>query len=231
VAGGAERVVRVELGDAVTAALREMILAGELAAGTRLVETELAARFGTSRGPVRDALAELERSGLVRSEDRRGSYVCTVDVDDVDELYSLRLALEQLAVARAVPRCGVDDLAAMEAALAELASALVAGDVRAAAEADLRFHRTIVERAEHRRLADAWERLAGQVLFLMRELAAVSPTVLSDVGAHRELLDAFVAGDAPAAVAALTGHLEAARISVRQRFAPASWPSADRALG
>ena len=76
-------VMPVDLGHAVTAAIRELIMTGAVAPGDRLVETELSERFGTSRGPVRDAFKELEQSGLVVSVPRRGTFVATLTAADI----------------------------------------------------------------------------------------------------------------------------------------------------
>ena len=69
--------------------LRDRILAGEFTPGQRLAETDLAAQFGTSRGPVRTALTELESAGLVERRARRGTFVSALSDDDVDEIFSL----------------------------------------------------------------------------------------------------------------------------------------------
>jgi DNA-binding GntR family transcriptional regulator len=202
---------RTNLGARVTAELRELILTGTFAPGQRLVETELATRFATSRGPVRDALAELDRTGLVLDAGRRGTFVAELSATDMDELYTLRTALEELAVARAVERADDTDLAAMAQALDELAAGARDGDPRAVGDADMRFHRSIVGAARHRRLEDAWEGLADQTLFVMSELPDIVPHIQSDPGQHRDVYDAIVARDATRAVAAVRRHLHAAR--------------------
>lgn len=204
-----------DLGEAATAALREMILSGAVSPGERLVETELSAKFGTSRGPVRDAFKALEEAGLVRAIPRRGTFVADLSADDIDEIYSLRQSLERLAVERLAATITAEQLRALDDALDELASAQADGDRRASAEADMRFHRLIVESAAHRRLRDAWERLADQTLHLMTQLADVAPDVQAAAGDHRVIADALASGNRDDATAALTAHLEAARIAMR----------------
>ncbi len=208
---------RLDLGVAVTAALREMILSGELRPGERLVETDLARTFGTSRGPVRDALAELARVGLVSVVNRRGAFVASMSDTDIDELYSLRLALELLAVRRAAPTATDNDVASIDAALADLHAALDSGDPRSVADADMRFHRTIVAAAGHRRLLEAWEVFADQTALVMQELNVTRPDVQSNPGGHAEIAAAFAARDAERAAAALAAHLDAARESMLGR--------------
>src|SRR6202171_2476030 len=76
--------------------IEQLILRGELAVGRRVNESDLALRFGMSRGPIREALRALEESGLVRSEKNRGVFVREVSVAEADEIYDVREALEEL---------------------------------------------------------------------------------------------------------------------------------------
>lgn len=199
-----------DLSDEVTSALREMILSKRVLAGARLVETELSAQFGTSRGPVRDAFKALERSGLVVTVPRRGTFVAELTAVDIAEIYTLRAALEDLAVQQITETATDADIAAMQSALDDIEAAEGRGDGRASGEADMRFHRTIVELAGHERLLGAWERLADQTLLLMGELVRVAPDV-SSADDHRPILTAIAARDTEAARAAVRDHLIAAR--------------------
>ncbi len=213
-------VQHTDLSTAVTASLRSAIISGDLAAGSRLVETELADRFGVSRVPVRDALAELERSGLVELRARRGSFVRQMSAADVDEVYSLRVALESLAIRRAAT-AGVDR-SLLQPLLDELAAANARGDSPAIGNADMALHRALVAAADHGRLLDAWERLADQTLLLMTNLPAVDPEIQGPSGAHQAIVSHLSDGDADQAEAALVEHLEAARAAMLDRVGPAS---------
>ena len=84
-----------QLWEAVSERLRDEILEGRLPAGTRLVETELAERFGVSRCPVRDALQELSRTGLTVDLPRRGTFVSSLTEGDLVEVYVIRSAIEE----------------------------------------------------------------------------------------------------------------------------------------
>jgi DNA-binding GntR family transcriptional regulator len=88
----------------VHAEIEQLILRGELAIGQRVTETELATRFGTSRGPIREALRTLEESRLVRSEKHRGVFVREISVAEADEIYDVREALDQLIGQRVAER-------------------------------------------------------------------------------------------------------------------------------
>src|ERR1041384_8231509 len=87
----------LELWEVVRAEIRNLIIMGEFAPGERLVESTLAKRFQVSRGPVRTALMELERVGLVVSVPRRGIQVSTFDRSDIDELFDVVTAIERMA--------------------------------------------------------------------------------------------------------------------------------------
>jgi len=200
----------MDLGHAVTAAIRELIMTGAVAPGERLVETELSARFGTSRGPVRDAFKELEQSGLVVSIPRRGTFVATMTANDIHEIYTLRLALEKLAIRRTALVATDENVAEMRAAIDRLKIAQQSGNRRSGAEADIAIHRLIVRTAGHDRLTEAWERLADQTLLLMAELMDLLLDVQHAAGEHDTLVNAIAAHDVDAAQSALSEHLTAA---------------------
>ena len=90
--------------------IEQLILRGELGVGRRINESELAVRFGTSRGPVREALRALEESRLVRSEKNRGVFVREISVAEADEIYDIREALDQLIGQRVAERATPDQL-------------------------------------------------------------------------------------------------------------------------
>ena len=196
-------VMPVDLGHAVTAAIRELIMTGAVAPGDRLVETELSERFGTSRGPVRDAFKELEQSGLVVSVPRRGTFVATLTAADIHEIYTLRLALEKLAIVTTATIATDHDIAAMRAAVERLTEAQRTSDRRAGAEADIAIHRLVVRTAGHERLTD-------QTLLLMAELMDLLLDVQHAAGDHDALVNAIADHDVAGAEAALTDHLLAA---------------------
>jgi DNA-binding GntR family transcriptional regulator len=94
--------------------LRSAILGGTLAGGTRLVQTELAAQLEVSTTPVREALRDLDTEGLVFFDPHRGAVVRSLDIDEVREIYELRITLEPLMVRRVVDRLTDEQLAEAE---------------------------------------------------------------------------------------------------------------------
>ena len=121
--------------------LRSRILSGELPANSRLKEQELAARLSISRTPVREALARLEMEGLVRRSPRRGATVSSVELDEVDEIYEIRAALEVLVARRACERATEEEIEEMGQALRRAQRCLEEGDVEALLKNTVHFHR------------------------------------------------------------------------------------------
>lgn len=114
---------RTVTGD-VIARLRDDIRSGELAPGSRLLQLEIAARYGVSSTPVREAFSALEREGLLVSSPHRGVVVFRPTVEDLRETYEIRIALESLSIAAAVPRLGEADLDELDDLIAQMADAV-----------------------------------------------------------------------------------------------------------
>ena len=199
-----------QLWEAVSDQLRDEILDGRLPAGSRLVETDLAARFGVSRGPVRDALQELARSGLAVDVPRRGTFVSSLTERDLSEVYVIRQAIEEAAVRLTIGRASDADVAAMMDAVLAAEAAYEAGDLATAWEADMAFHRTYCQLSGNGRLLDLFDHLASQTMLLMRtsleshaSLAWTPPVEL-----HRHIATAIAGRDATAAAAAVAKHYQ-----------------------
>ena len=105
---------------AVAEELRRMIMAGELKAGTRLRQVELAERFSVSTTPVREAFVLLARAGLVRHDAQRGVVVFAPTVQDVRENYEIRIALEPLATELAAAHISADELERIDDVVSEM---------------------------------------------------------------------------------------------------------------
>jgi len=116
------------------------IVDGELADGTRIREQDLASRYGASRSPVREAIALLDRRGLVRSEPRRGTYVVGQSLDVIADLFNMRAALIGLAVRYIARRRDPDALAQLGEAIAAVAAAAERPSISALAFAHLGAH-------------------------------------------------------------------------------------------
>lgn len=136
------------------ARLRDAIVDGSLAPGEQLRDAELATRLGVSRTPVREALLELARAGLVHATPGRSTVVAPLDPGAIRDAQAVVGALHAVAVRAAVPRLTEAHLDEMRAANDAFAAAQRAGDVDAALEADDRFHRVAVDAAGNAAVAD-----------------------------------------------------------------------------
>ncbi|MCD0445414.1 GntR family transcriptional regulator [Glycomyces sp. A-F 0318] len=192
--------------------LREMITRGVLAPGERLKETELAESMAVSRGPVREAISILERDGLIELQRHRGARVITLTYDDIEEVYSLRLAIERLAMERCAARVTGAVLEAMDDVIARM-KALTGpdgGGDRAAPDhvaLDLEFHDLVYEAADHARLRRTWALLRSQVSMFLNARTDREDFRSSAWSEHAELRDVLAQGDPAAAAAAIEKHI------------------------
>jgi DNA-binding GntR family transcriptional regulator len=199
-----------QLWESVADQLRDEILDGRLPAGIRLVETELAERFGVSRGPVRDALAELAREGLALDLPRRGTFVSSLTEADLADVYVIRRAIEEAAVRLAIEHATDEEIAEMYAALQATEEAYAGGDLAAAWEADMAFHRSYCRMSANGRLLSLFEELASQTVLLMRTALATHASLgwTPPVEFHRHIADGIRGRDPEAAVAAVGVHYQ-----------------------
>jgi len=200
---------RRELWEGVADALREAIVGGALPAGASLVEADLAERFAVSRGPVRDALRELAREGLVVDLPRRGSVVSTLTFSDTRDVYDVREGLETVAARLAIERATDEELAALREHVVAMESAWDRGaDYGESLSADLAFHRQLVGLSGNERLMPLYEQMLSQTQLLVRTAAQANPSLGLAMrrSAHRDILDALLARDADRTRAAIVDH-------------------------
>jgi DNA-binding GntR family transcriptional regulator len=191
--------------------LEKGIVDGTLAPGQRLVEQDVAAEFGVSRGPVREAFAELSRTGLIELNARRGAGVRVFTERDIRELYELRECLEVCALAGAGP---IDDetLARIKDKLDLAAEARRSQEIAKAVAADMEFHRELCHLSANRRLIAGWETQAAQIRVVISSAhQGPGSRVLPVLAEHDRIFDALVARDHGAAQDALRHHLRSAR--------------------
>ena len=204
--------VKRSLADDVVDRLRDAIFHGSFKPGEALREEQLAAMLDVSRGPVREALVQLEREGLVLVRRHRGATVARLSRSDLEDVYSLRLALERLAIQRAARYATEQDFAAMEAVLLAFDVALSRGpSEKEVAELDVRFHDLIYQAARHQRLYDCWANLKSQIyIFLLSRNVADPDFRAVTVKAHADLLAAIRTRDEARATIEIEDHLRGA---------------------
>ena len=192
----------------VLASVRKAILSGVMGPGARLRQEELADVFGTSRIPVREALRALEYEGLVTSEPHRGFTVTTLDADDVEEVYDLRILLESEAVRLALPLLTDDDLEELEVIFQGMQAAATPDEQLAARE---RFYVRLYSVTGRPRLVALIMRLRQEVARVLRWA-----TIQHSSSIHEHFFEAVRVGDADRAVAHLSGHYRRVAILIRR---------------
>lgn len=177
-------------------ALRQAITSGALGPGQRVNEAEIARQMQISRAPVREAIRQLERDGLLVSVPRRGTIVATLSASEIEELFTLRADLEARAVARAADRLSADDLLNLERLVQEMETGGAAGDLRRLFDSAVAFHRTIVEATDWPCLQRIWESLQPRTLTpsVVQALAGWSADAYT--ARHRTILAALRQSDA-----------------------------------
>jgi DNA-binding GntR family transcriptional regulator len=194
--------------DTVVERLRESILSGRFAPGERLVEAELARELAISRGPIREALALLEKDGLVVNVPRRGKFLPAFDVQTIDEIYSLRKVLEPYAVQLLIGSLTDEKLKALNQSLERLGQAADAGDVRRLAARDIDFHNTLYALSGHDLLRKVWtEAISGKLRMLLNVTVRTHP-LRTTVDNHRVIVDAVAARDGRRARKLITDHVD-----------------------
>jgi DNA-binding GntR family transcriptional regulator len=147
----------------IAARLRAAILAGEIAPGAQLVESTLATQFNVSRGPLREALRQLDEEGLLVTVPYTGTHVISLSVEDVREIYSMRIMLERFAFEQAWDKRDEAFRREMRRRKDALTATIDAGDDGASILAELDLHGLVYEASGHRLLQRAWQSLRGRL--------------------------------------------------------------------
>lgn len=201
---GGKQFSRQTTADAVAEHLRGEIQRGELGPGTRLRQGEVAARFGVSTTPVREAFALLQADGLLRIDPHRGAIVFHPSVDDVREFYEIREALETLAVSHAIPH--LDD--ALLDSLQGLVDDMRATDDQGAwTEMNETFHLRLYEASGRPRLCNTIANLRDASSAYIRMFVAHQAPGKKVDDEHQAILDACRARDTEAAIEAVGLHM------------------------
>ena len=201
---------RKPLAHEVTETLRQAIWDRQLQPGVRLREEEVAEALHVSRGPVREALMQLEYEGLVIRELNRGATVARLSREDLDEVYSLRTALEMLALRLTIRNYNASQIVRLDAVLRDMQSVLDESVTeQQAADLDVRFHEIIFEAAGHKRLHHFWTVLKQQIYVFLLTRNVANPDFREHMlPGHQAIADAIRQRDESRATRLLQEHLD-----------------------
>jgi DNA-binding GntR family transcriptional regulator len=200
------------LSDQVANQLRQAILRGQLKPGQRIVEHEIAQAMALSRGPVRDALRILQNERLIVQYPHRGAFVAWLTLRDAEEIYSLREALETLALRYAIKYASDEQIAELALIVDQMVARRQEEYTQSeATDLDLEFHHTLCRISGHSRVLDAWIALRAQVRLLILTHRILHPMDFRENAAdwHIQLTDAVRQRDGLAAEEVLHKHLAA----------------------
>lgn len=209
------------LSEEVARRLRNAIRGGRLQPGAHLVEQDIAEQFRVSRMPVRIAIQKLVDEGLLIKEPRRGAFVHTFSAKELDEVTSIRIALEAMVVEYAIPNWSAaieDELTGM---VEKMFAAAEDGDRQAIFELDVRFHSVLWELSEHVILIEVVSSLRSRISRFLAEAndRVSTQELMQHVATHRELVDVLKQGDINEAKAAMTEHILSSRERIRAYYA------------
>lgn len=201
-------------------AIRSAILSGELAAGDRLIETQLAEMLQVSRTPVREALRQLQRENLVAAEDQGGLRVALLSIHDAIHLYHCRIALEQESVAQACQQATIAQLQQIELAVQQAETAIEPHSLTSyqLLHLDYQFHRLLAESAGNPWLVSLLDQVFDKMALLRLRTLQQNPQVLEIRSEHRRIYEAVADRDPETAIAAIKTHLTASKDRVVQEI-------------
>lgn len=197
--------------------MRQAILDGELPAGSRLIQAELATQFDVSITPVREALRDLAGEGLVVFDPHRGSRVRSFDLAEVREIYQIRMALEPLMVDRMIGKVDADRL---EDAARLIRKMERTKDIGVWSDLNRRFHACFAEEGRSSRLATILSGLRDSASTYVGLSLRASPERRAESDQeHTEILEAYRAGDVDEATRLAVQHMRTTLVTIEEAHA------------
>lgn len=190
--------------------LREQIVHGTFAPGSRMIEPKLAERLGVSRGPVREALQRLVQEGLLTNIANRGVFVVELDDADIVDIYRARRLIERDAAQTLYRSKAAAHLARLADIIGEMRHVTDQDDFALIAELDLAFHSALVAAAESPRLSRMFATLAAETRVCLANLREHYPRSSALTDEHLKLLTLISADDEKALLDAVDAHLASA---------------------
>jgi len=200
----------------VTARLREAITRGSLSPNERLIEVDLAERFGVNRAHVRMALAMLDQEGLIVREPNRGARVRAVSDDEAIEIAETRLAIEVMVARQAAQRGDAHGRARLKVLEKDMKQAIAGGDTVGYSQANAALHRQLQAMAGNATADRILDTLKSHLVRLQYRVILLPGRPKASLAEHRAIVAAVCAGDADAAERAMRAHLTSFIALLRQ---------------
>ncbi len=202
---------KVSLRQRVSRALRAAIVAGEMEPGVVYSAPSLAAQFGVSATPVREAMLDLAREGLVTIAPNKGFRVTEVDDAFMDQITQLRLLVEPPVVREVTPLIPAEDLPALRRLAQDIVDGAERGDLLAYIESDTRFHLALLAYAHNARITDLVAELRGQTRLVGLAQLVERGELADSAREHLQIVDLIEARDAVAVEEFLRAHIRQVR--------------------
>lgn len=201
------------LSDEVADQLRDAIRSGLIPVGTRLVEQELAERFGVSRVPVREAIQSLVDQGLVKKTPHYGAHVYLPTQQEIDEISSLRVVLERFVIERVIAHWQPTHEERLRRIVQEMRTAAESSDYVRMYEHDYEYHQLLWQIANHGIVMEILASLRARINRFLYEAAHLLPNeeVAHHLNSHDYLVDVIVSGNVEAAQSEITHHVVGAK--------------------
>jgi DNA-binding GntR family transcriptional regulator len=198
---------KANLRERVLRALRAAIISGELTPGEVYSAPSLAATFGVSATPVREAMLDLAKENLVAVVPNKGFRVTVVDEEQLDQITAIRRLLEPPVVAEVTDLIPAEDFAGLRRLAQEIVDGARAGDLAQYTEADNAFHLRLLAYSGNQRLVDLVAELRGQTRLVGLASLLDRGQLVSSAREHLELMDLMQRRDAAAVEAFMNRHL------------------------
>ena len=191
--------------------LRSAIITGKIGGGTRLVESSLAADMKVSRTPVREALHTLSLEGLLYSIPRAGYIVEEMSDYDVQDLFTTRMTIEQIAACQAMERISAEELKQLDLNIQQTDAVLASGLTAKMADLDMEFHGIIYKAARSRALFQICQTLSDHTLKYRMALIHLPEMSLKARDGHHRIYEAILSGISSQVRDAIQSHLQLAQ--------------------
>jgi len=192
--------------------LERWILSGELQAGQKLNEVNLANQIGVSRGTVREAIRSLADSGLIEIVANRGAYIRSITIEEIGNLYELRGAIFALGCALAARWTGQSPdselVGALNRNMVEMRAAHRNGDHESYYELNIAFHDLLLEAAKNPKAKSLYDALVKEMHLFRRRGLSIATNIESSIAEHADIVEAVTNGNEEAARQAALKHIQ-----------------------